>query len=325
MTIATASTQAQAVRQHGGGRTRRAKLAQKLAGRPTRSAGGEIKSLCCAAAGIFALAPRPCGAHAYPPTGVRRAAHPAATLRLSPNPPAQPVLGYGQYSQLLHFRSFTPSSCYIPEVLLSPQPCIQQTAFSQNRVKRIVAVTERVSDPAFQARKSQTDRVGYSSSLWIVLVNQEGIQSRQYRSRGGSEPIHVFLGSSNRRICLAQSYQCGFSFQGDQHQSLRLRQLLTPLPFCVLPQRQPDSSCDRRRSTDRLHPTRHIARLQSKEGSQRYRQEYNQQHNGHDAGQQACPPMHAAPEIPPHSDTPTKTTLRSSLTAPRHHVQRGAA
>lgn len=94
MTIATASTHAPAVRQHGGGRTRRVLLTQQPSGRPTRSTGGEIKSLCCAAAGIIALATRPCGAHAYPLTGVRRAAHPAAPLRSTPRPHAQPVKGY---------------------------------------------------------------------------------------------------------------------------------------------------------------------------------------------------------------------------------------
>lgn len=97
--LATVTTQAPAVRQHGGGRARRGALTQQLAGRPARSAGGEIKSLCCAAAGIIALASRHRGARAYPLTGVRPAAHPAAPLRSSPRPHAQPVKGYGQYQE----------------------------------------------------------------------------------------------------------------------------------------------------------------------------------------------------------------------------------
>lgn len=92
--LATAFTRAPAVRQHGGGRACRPLLTQQPSGRPARSTGGEIKSLCCAAAGIIALAFRPCGAHAYPLTGVRRAAHPAAPLRSSPRPHAQPAEGY---------------------------------------------------------------------------------------------------------------------------------------------------------------------------------------------------------------------------------------
>ncbi len=96
MTIATASTQAQAVRQHGGGRAPRALMTQQPAGRRARSTGGDIKSLCCAAAGIIAFASSPCGAHAHPLTGVRRAAHPAAPLRSTPRQHAQPVEGYQQ-------------------------------------------------------------------------------------------------------------------------------------------------------------------------------------------------------------------------------------
>lgn len=91
--LATASTQAPTVRQHGGGRARSTLRTQQPSGRPTRSTGGEINSLCCAAAGIIALASRPCGARAYPLTGVRRAAHPAAPLRSTPRPPAQLVKG----------------------------------------------------------------------------------------------------------------------------------------------------------------------------------------------------------------------------------------
>lgn len=99
MTLATASTQVPAVRQHGGGRARRALLTQHPSGRPTRSTGGEIKSLCCAAAGIIALASRPRGARAYPTTGVRRAAQPAASLRSPHRLHAQPVKGYGHRPQ----------------------------------------------------------------------------------------------------------------------------------------------------------------------------------------------------------------------------------
>lgn len=103
--LATAVTQAPAVRQHGGGRTYRVLLTQQPSGRPTRSTGGEIKSLCCAAAGIIALAFRPCGAHSYPLTGVRRAAHTAAPLRSTPRPHAQPVKGYKAAQDLGSIRA----------------------------------------------------------------------------------------------------------------------------------------------------------------------------------------------------------------------------
>jgi len=109
MTHATAFTGAPAVRQHGGGRACRPLLTQQPSGRPTRLTGGEIKSLCCAAAGIIALAFRPCGAHSYPLTGVRRAAHPAAPLRSSPRPHAQLVEGYTALRRAVKARLDKPS------------------------------------------------------------------------------------------------------------------------------------------------------------------------------------------------------------------------
>lgn len=98
--LATAALGAPAVRQHGGGQARRALMTQQPGGRHAHSTGGEIKSLCCAAAGIIALASRLCGAHAHPLTGVRRAAHPAAPLRSTPHPHAQHVEGYRRHEQI---------------------------------------------------------------------------------------------------------------------------------------------------------------------------------------------------------------------------------
>lgn len=93
---ATATTQAPAVRQHGGGRTRRAVLTQQPSGRPTRLTGGGMNSR-CAATSIIVPASRPCGAYAYPLTGVRRASNPNASLRSTPRPPAQLVKGDKRY------------------------------------------------------------------------------------------------------------------------------------------------------------------------------------------------------------------------------------
>ncbi|BCY01562.1 hypothetical protein PszF2a_13510 [Stutzerimonas stutzeri] len=98
--LATAALGAPAVRQYGGGRAPRAPLTQPPGGRRARSTGGEIKSLCCAAAGIIALASRPRGARAHPLTGVRRAAHHAAPLRSMTCPHAQSVQGYRCHVQI---------------------------------------------------------------------------------------------------------------------------------------------------------------------------------------------------------------------------------
>lgn len=93
MSLATAFTQASAVRLHGGGRAHHAPTTTRPAGRPTRSTGGEIDSR-CEAASLIALAYRPCGAHAYPLTGVRRARELSPSLRSQNRPHAQLVEGY---------------------------------------------------------------------------------------------------------------------------------------------------------------------------------------------------------------------------------------
>jgi len=93
MTLATASTQAEAVRQHGGGLAHHLPTTTQPAGRHTCSTGGDIDRRRVAAS-LIAPASRPCGAHAYPLTGVRRAAHPAAPLRSTPRHHAKPGEGY---------------------------------------------------------------------------------------------------------------------------------------------------------------------------------------------------------------------------------------
>lgn len=97
--FATAGLRATAVRKHGGGREPHAPLTQQPGGRPTRWTGGEIDSR-CEAASLIAPALRPCVARAYPLTGVRRGAHPAAPLRSTPHPHAQHVEGYRRHEQI---------------------------------------------------------------------------------------------------------------------------------------------------------------------------------------------------------------------------------
>jgi hypothetical protein len=93
--LATAALGAPAVRQHGGGRAPCAPLTQSPGGSRAHSTGGEVKRLCCAAAGIIALAPRPCGAHAHPLTSVRRPAKNPDPLRSVPRPPGESNAEYG--------------------------------------------------------------------------------------------------------------------------------------------------------------------------------------------------------------------------------------
>lgn len=91
---ATLGTQAAAARKRAGGLARRALLTLSLAGHPSIPEGGAIKSLCCAAAGIFLPKPKARAGAAYPTTSVRRGAKDAATLRSPTAPHAQPVEGY---------------------------------------------------------------------------------------------------------------------------------------------------------------------------------------------------------------------------------------
>lgn len=144
--LATTSTGAPAVREHGGGRAHRALLTQQPSGRPTRSTGGEIKSLCCAAAGIIALATRPCGAHAYPLTGVRRAAHPAAPLRSTPRPHAQPVKGYSGRPTINGFKQSAGGTQHHFALNIQRQNRAGVARFSEQDVHEVQRSTGRVAN-----------------------------------------------------------------------------------------------------------------------------------------------------------------------------------
>lgn len=99
---ATLSTQAAAARKRGGGQLQRHLLAQAIAGRLSMSEGGDIKSLCCAAAGIFLPKAKARAEAAYPTTSVREGAETPASLRSSTAPHAQPVEGYKHPQQAAH-------------------------------------------------------------------------------------------------------------------------------------------------------------------------------------------------------------------------------
>lgn len=94
MTPATATTTAKAVRQHGGGLVHTTQPRAAMRSRQQCPSGGVKKSLCCAAAGINALALQAPAALAYPMTGVRRAQKLSTPLRSPYCPHAQPVVGY---------------------------------------------------------------------------------------------------------------------------------------------------------------------------------------------------------------------------------------
>lgn len=99
---ATLSTQAPAARKRGGGLAHRVLLTLSLAGRPSMPEGGDIKSLCCAAAGIILSPLHARAGVVYPTTSVREAQKPTASLRSLFRPHAQPVEGYKHLRQAAH-------------------------------------------------------------------------------------------------------------------------------------------------------------------------------------------------------------------------------
>ena len=97
MTLATHRAQASAARKRGGGLARRYLLASLLMGRHPRQTGGEIKSLCRAAAGITSALPSARESLVYPTKGVRQAQESSLSLRSPFLPAAQLVKGYSHH------------------------------------------------------------------------------------------------------------------------------------------------------------------------------------------------------------------------------------
>ncbi|MDH4873046.1 hypothetical protein E8E91_19640 [Pseudomonas sp. BN515] len=94
MTLATHRTQAPAARKRGGGLAHIPQDCAVAIGRQQTPKGGEINSLCRAAAGIIPTLSSARAGVVHPTTGVRRAAQMGTTLRFPPRPHAQPVKGY---------------------------------------------------------------------------------------------------------------------------------------------------------------------------------------------------------------------------------------
>lgn len=94
MTLATHRTQAPAARKRGGGPAQDLQMNASAHGRHPLPEGGEINSLCRAAAGIIPSLPAGSGANVYPTECVRGAAE-IVHRSANPHPPAaQPVKGY---------------------------------------------------------------------------------------------------------------------------------------------------------------------------------------------------------------------------------------
>lgn len=93
MTLAAHRTQAPTARKRGGP-AQDLQMNASAHGRHPLPEGGEINSLCRAAAGIIPSLPAGSGAHVYPTKGVRGGAEDVHRSATPPTPAAQPVKGY---------------------------------------------------------------------------------------------------------------------------------------------------------------------------------------------------------------------------------------
>lgn len=110
MTLATHCTQAPAARKRGGGHAQDLQMNASTLGRHPLPEGGEINSLCRAAAGIIPSLPAGSGAHVYPTKGVRGGAEDVHRSATPPTPAAQPVKGYKRPALKAEERLFPTTS-----------------------------------------------------------------------------------------------------------------------------------------------------------------------------------------------------------------------
>ncbi len=290
--LATATTQAPAVRQHGGGRTRRALLTQQPSGRPTRSTGGGMNSR-CAATSIIAPASRPCGAYAYPLTGVRRATHLAASLRSTPRPPAQLVKGDKRYQvrrlQLMVRKteslrcehiSWHPGRTDVPQLHLRFVHCDLSCAlYVRHSVTHILKVAYEPDQPIFGPVQLKTIHQFKEFLPKLEDHHRLGVRKASGIAQSTEQIIHGHAPSLNRpqlqlALCRGNSHQQKAELTGKIEDSAALSGIgsqalilalnaktgfFTPGMFALtlsLTIRQPPCCEYRYNATNRLYPSR---------------------------------------------------------------------
>ena len=254
MTLATHRTQAPAARKRGGGLTHMLQDCAVATGRQQMPEGGEINSLCRAAAGIIPTLSSARAGVGHPTTGVRRAAEMGPTLRFPFRPYAQLVKGY------------TPH--------LEPLESLQGRGRKVTKLTRAIAMIPlqpRVNDQyAFEAAGNRHDVLNHIDARERHQINAfhrvQGVTPRLLHARSRALLISLLALPD-----LVMDQQCGgvgtlsgdLNRPDDNRLTLCGRPLLPLLLMPHLPNNCPDSA----ERSNRLHPGRGIA-------SRSYREHY---------------------------------------------------
>lgn len=200
MSLATPSTQALAVRKHGGGLAPIQRPTHQAGGHPLRSKGGEINSLCCAAAGIINPLLRAAASHAYPTTCVRRAPFTAAPLRSQNRPHAQLVEGYKHSRKKLLLQH---SSDVLSKALVMPQ-VFHVALFS---VARNIPIAESINHTLSKiSRDLQLTK--HLNLCGVQLNNRDRTQRLNVGRPFQMQAIHEVTANGFIAIVTTRSAQC---------------------------------------------------------------------------------------------------------------------
>ncbi|MFP6861266.1 hypothetical protein [Pseudomonas sp.] len=336
MTLATATTTAKAVRQHGGGLVHAILPRAALRCRQQSPIGGVKKSLCCAAAGINALDPQATAALAYPMTGVRQAQKLSTPLRSPIRPSAQHVLGYGLVGGL--FASCPNIAKQNVLMLLfniykklagrgnSPIPSFY-IGFRENIDHRVIdfIYPQRRVDVEQQPLCVQKEAPPFSVLLGVYEGSKALLQPNYPFSK-------VFLVLPPKSISAAPSPQLSkklvnLNTRPEPHKCvlvLHLHTLYMPLfrVLLSLPSRYAYSNEDAYNGTNCLNPGRRML-------TSPWHDQYEHRRRNHEEGTKQK--SYKAGEREPYVELPAEHTnllalmMSESLPAPCHHVQRGAA
>lgn len=323
MTQAPATTVANAVRQHGGGRTPMHLQRTAPDGRLMHSRGGVINRR-----GEAATSSNPpfasCAAATHPTTGVRRARKSSPSLRSQNCPHAQLVKGYKAATLLevqfrqLHLRR-TPNTSYCPETYTNYLFHQASLLIAECRITYELPQRSQGSlDAASQLNPADSRlRARYRAVSDLRHKRQVVLQA--------DFQLLQFKGVSVIPYCLVGSTENIAGMGGECHDLLHefrfaVRSFMTA--SSILKAGHENSHSNRRNRSNSLHPGRSMLTTPR----QGHQPPSRQQHQRREQQRLAyLSQSEAYVELPiEHANLPA-LVLAASLPAPCHHVQRGAA